>query len=675
MNKFYSSIFLFLLVIKINSLLPPEKRQELFNKYIKKLPQDKDIDINRMFNSKKFQYDYGDDETIPYDIDKVNSILDQYDFPLDFNFLEEHNITANVKNQKSCGCCWSHAATSALAYRYKLKGLDLDLSPQDGLSCYLPDCQYGNYLITPQLNLIKNGTVTEECFPFVSGDGKTIPKCPTKCVDGTEIKKYYSQNAYTTNYLDIRTNFYDIITLIIDILIKDGPVVTGFYVYDDFQTLCQYPKMCHNTVYTYDRHSQFSGGHAVVIVGYGFMNDKFYWLIQNSWGPESCDEGFAKIEFGQVGVENIAFSEPYIEEEVEETVEIPVKFDEINSICFLRMTVDDDKYLDNWNNSLEVVFRSDDNKKYFTYQCSVLSSNTKEKEINCYFDEDNFYFPKSTFNFFSYQSLGKYNKFFMNNSFIESFDFYGYEQIFPVFEDEQNFYVSQEGSRLTFTYDLDYVSGNDLPSIFVDGEDDTPLSDCKRIELPAYGGRYYLAVCEIKKNELNYFTYEFNYIYYSVFCGDYDYSYTKVQLLDKTKELVYKINKVYINVDKEINSQTQIQLNAKIEGTISSNILAQEFALFSMIEYNKENITYFLKCNTGIPANVENEYSILCLFANIGRNNKKFDNFYVLPYVVLLKNNYPFEVFINNTIKSEKSYSKNMKISLVFIIILVLLML
>ena len=185
MNKFYSSICLFLLVIKINSLLPPEKRQELFNKYVKKLPQDKDIDINRMFNSKKFQYDYGDDETIPYDIDKVNSILDQYDFPLDFNFLEEHNITANVKNQKGCGCCWSHAATSALAYRYKLKGLDLDLSPQDGLSCYLPDCEVGNFLIDPQMNLVKNGTLTEQCFPFASGDGTTMPECPTTCKDGS----------------------------------------------------------------------------------------------------------------------------------------------------------------------------------------------------------------------------------------------------------------------------------------------------------------------------------------------------------------------------------------------------------------------------------------------------------------------------------------------------------
>ena len=55
------------------------------------------------------------------------------------------------------------------------------------------------------------------------------------------------------------------------------------------------------------------GGHAIIVVGYGFLNGKFYWQIQNSWGPNVCDNGFIKIEFGQVNIEVVAFSEPYIE--------------------------------------------------------------------------------------------------------------------------------------------------------------------------------------------------------------------------------------------------------------------------------------------------------------------------------------------------------------------------
>ena len=64
-------------------------------------------------------------------------------------------------------------------------------------------------LLDPQLNLVKNGTVTEQCFPFSSGGG-TVPKCPTECQDGTEFKKYYSQNAYRA-YNSDQDNFYDLV--------------------------------------------------------------------------------------------------------------------------------------------------------------------------------------------------------------------------------------------------------------------------------------------------------------------------------------------------------------------------------------------------------------------------------------------------------------------------------
>ena len=127
MAKYYSFLLLIFLIINVNSLLPPEKREELWNKYLKRISPDAFEKLEDSFKSDYLEATY------TYDVNEVNSILSKYGFPQNYSFLEEHNITANVKNQKSCGCCWSHAATSALAYRYKLKGLDLDLSPQDGL--------------------------------------------------------------------------------------------------------------------------------------------------------------------------------------------------------------------------------------------------------------------------------------------------------------------------------------------------------------------------------------------------------------------------------------------------------------------------------------------------------------------------------------------------------------
>ena len=72
------------------------------------------------------------------------------------------------------------SSTTALAYRYFLKGIEVDLSPQHELSCYVRNCDHGNNLIDPQLSLIKNGTITEECLPFSSGS-EIIEECPTKC--------------------------------------------------------------------------------------------------------------------------------------------------------------------------------------------------------------------------------------------------------------------------------------------------------------------------------------------------------------------------------------------------------------------------------------------------------------------------------------------------------------
>ena len=41
------------------------------------------------------------------------------------------------------------------------------------------------------------------------------------------------------------------------------------------------------------------GGHAVLIVGWKKINDKKYWIVQNSWGPNWGDEGFGYIEWDE----------------------------------------------------------------------------------------------------------------------------------------------------------------------------------------------------------------------------------------------------------------------------------------------------------------------------------------------------------------------------------------
>jgi C1A family cysteine protease len=129
-------LFLFIITDQVHSKLSEEKRQNLLNKLTTKITLDNLDELKKMrldFESPSFK------DGIDYDPARIEKIMEEYDFPKEYNFLEDTNATIHVKDQMSCGCCWSHAATTALSYRYHKKNIEVDLSPQDGLSCYLRD--------------------------------------------------------------------------------------------------------------------------------------------------------------------------------------------------------------------------------------------------------------------------------------------------------------------------------------------------------------------------------------------------------------------------------------------------------------------------------------------------------------------------------------------------------
>ena len=105
-------------------------------------------------------------------------------------------------------------------------------------------------------------------------------------------------------------------------------------------------------------------------MGYGSKDDTFYWIIQNSWGENFCDNGFAKVEFGQINIENVVITEPFIEDNAEST-SIDVKFNEIDGNCFWKFTSSSDI-----ENPFELTFKK--NNEEFYYQCGASPQNSKE---------------------------------------------------------------------------------------------------------------------------------------------------------------------------------------------------------------------------------------------------------------------------------------------------------
>lgn len=630
-------------ILHVISLLPDKTRNQLFLKYAKEISiEASNDDIFETYL-----------EAIPYNKTKIAEIIKEYDFPESYNFLNETNATINVKNQESCGCCWAMSSTSALAYRYHLKGIEVDLSPQHELSCYIRNCPHGNTMIDSQLSLVKNGTITEECLPF-SSEKEEIEECPNTCKDpNIEYKKYYAKNAY--NIVMNQNNIYEVTSMIIDQLLTNGPVVTIIDVYTDFKNLSG-DDNCTNNVYSYDGVSKYEGGHALTLVGYGFLNDKYYWLTQNSWGNKSCNDGFIKIEFGQVGIGSFAFSEPYIEEEEEETEVMNVKFAEFDNYCGLRVTSDNN--LSNWKSQLNIIFNHSNGLKEFDYICGVNKLFNENKSIHCYYEFQNKESYKGVYEYQTFLSIGKGNNFTLDDEFKKlKFTYYGKDTINPLskeIEGTNNYYfVSEEGSRITFIFEaagIDHRMTNIIPN----KNHIKPLSDCGMSPFNTNNGQKIISYCDIDKEELNYFD-DYsketeNSIFMQQYCGVYLPQNIIIYKLDKSKYPVFRIKHFFASYNYK--SFISTLLLADVEGSISGfGENKNSFLIFVQIETNYHNYSNIITCYTGNPEKIGENYAITCSLEFT--TEEQINNIYLHPYSGILHFDYPFEIIIDDIIKSE----------------------
>jgi cathepsin B len=124
------------------------------------------------------------------------------------------------------------------------------------------------------------GIVDDSCYPYTSGKGDT-GKCQLsggKCVDGkTKAVKYRAKNIKQFKSVEeIKKNIF-----------TNGPVETGFTVYDDFISY-------KGGIYKKSSDKNLSG-HAVKVIGWGTANGTDYWIVANSWGTKWGESGHFRI--------------------------------------------------------------------------------------------------------------------------------------------------------------------------------------------------------------------------------------------------------------------------------------------------------------------------------------------------------------------------------------------
>ncbi|XP_070826349.1 dipeptidyl peptidase 1 [Chaetodon trifascialis] len=218
----------------------------------------------------------------------------------DWRNVDGVSFVSPVRNQASCGSCYSFATMGMLEARIRILTNNTEgpiLSPQQVVSCseYSQGCDGGfPYLIGKYVQDF--GLVDESCFPYVA---KNSPcGVPQNC-----------RRVYTAEYGYVG-GFYGGCSemAMMKELVKNGPMAVALEVYPDFM---HYKEGIYHHSGLADPFNPFElTNHAVLLVGYGrcHMTGQKYWIVKNSWGANWGEDGYFRIRRGsdECAIESIA---------------------------------------------------------------------------------------------------------------------------------------------------------------------------------------------------------------------------------------------------------------------------------------------------------------------------------------------------------------------------------
>lgn len=223
----------------------------------------------------------------------------------------EHDGVSPVKNQGSCGSCWTFSTVGALEAHELLKYKSFTpLSEQQLVDCAGDFDNHGCEGGLPShafeyISVESHGISTETAYPYYAKDEACTVKPST----------------FALNVVGGSVNITegDEVALA-EALYNHGPVSVAFEVVDGFR---DYKSGVYTS--TVCKNSTMDVNHAVLAVGYGVEDGTPYWLVKNSWGADWGDEGYFKIERG-VNMCGIAVCNSYPKDVVRLTPSLEQQF-------------------------------------------------------------------------------------------------------------------------------------------------------------------------------------------------------------------------------------------------------------------------------------------------------------------------------------------------------------
>lgn len=196
------------------------------------------------------------------------------------------NVITKVKNQGSCGSCWTFSTTGAVESHHAIKTGNLPYLSES----QLVDCaqNFNNHgcsggLPSQAFEYIHwaGGIQGEDTYPYVPQDAKC--KFNKSLAIATVVKSMNITQGDENG--------------IVDAIADNGPVSIAYQVVSDFRF---YKSGVYSS--TVCKNGSHDVNHAVLAVGYDTTTDKYgkpYLIVKNSWGTTFGMDGYFLIELGK----------------------------------------------------------------------------------------------------------------------------------------------------------------------------------------------------------------------------------------------------------------------------------------------------------------------------------------------------------------------------------------
>ena len=196
--------------------------------------------------------------------------------PIDWRTL---GAVQAIKDQGSCGSCWSFSAVSAVESAWEIAhGTLFSLSEQQLVDCHVCDGCNGGSSETAFVYYQTHYAMTEASYPYKGVDGT----CQYNINDNAGVE---TTGYSTTTPGDINE---------MQSVLAQQPIAISIYVNLKFQL---YQSGIFNDINCPTQ----SHNHAVNIVGWGrdSTSGLDYWILRNSWGTGWGESGYMNVQINQ----------------------------------------------------------------------------------------------------------------------------------------------------------------------------------------------------------------------------------------------------------------------------------------------------------------------------------------------------------------------------------------